>query len=66
MSSFPFFEWWGGLPWYFRLGVALLLLLISTIFWLNDRFWPWGWVAGSVLLMFSFPTRAERKGYHDF
>jgi hypothetical protein len=44
----------------------LLLLLISTGLWLADTFWPWGWLMGAILLMFSFPNDAERKGYHDF
>lgn len=60
-------EWWGGLPWWLRLGVALLFLLASTVLWFGfDRFWPWGWVVGVVLLLFSFPNDAERRGYHDF
>ena len=60
------FEWWAGLPWWLRVGVALAFLLASTLLWFADRFWPWGWVVGVVLLIFSFPSKAERKGYHDF
>jgi hypothetical protein len=55
------------LPWYLRAGVALVFLLISTVLWFGaNRFWPWGWVVGAVLLVFSFPNSAEKKGYHDF
>jgi hypothetical protein len=60
------FEWWAGLPWWLRVGVAVVFLLVSTIFWLAGRFWPWGWGIGIVLLIFSFPSKSERKGYHDF
>lgn len=60
-----FFEWWSGLSFWFRAGLALLLLAISTVLWLMGEFWPWGWVAGVVLLLFSLPSDRERKGYHD-
>ena len=43
-----------------------LLLGISTALWFGGRFWPWGWVAGLVLLMAAGPSKAEKKGYHDF
>ncbi len=60
------FEWWAGLSPWLRGGVAVGFLLLSTILWMTGRFWPWGWVAGGVLLLFSFPTAGEKKGYHDF
>jgi uncharacterized RDD family membrane protein YckC len=50
----------------FRAGIALVFLLISTILWFAGRFWPYGWVVGGVLLLLSFPSSSERKGYHDF
>jgi len=59
-------EWWVGLAWWLRLGVALLFLLVSTILWVAGWFWPWGWGIGAILFLFSFPSRLERKGYHDF
>jgi hypothetical protein len=61
-----FFQWWGGLSPWIRFGIAVALLLVSTVLWLGGRFWPWGWVAGAVLLTFSFPSGPEKKGYHDF
>jgi hypothetical protein len=61
-----FFEWWAGLSPWLRFGMAGLLLLISTVLWLCNIFWPWGWVAGGILLLFSFPSQSERRGYHDF
>jgi hypothetical protein len=61
-----FFEWWAGLNPWIRFGVAVVLLLISTVLWLAGQIWIWGWVAGGVLLLFCFPSDAERKGYHDF
>ena len=60
------FGWWGGLRPWVRLGVSCLFLLISTALWLVGVFWPWGWGIGAVLLAFSFPSQAERRGYHDF
>jgi hypothetical protein len=54
-----FLEWWAGLSPWFRFGVAGVLLLISTVLWLAGKFWPWGWAAGSVLLLFSFPSGSD-------
>jgi hypothetical protein len=59
-------EWWVGLPWLLRLGVALFFLLVSTVLWFAGRFWPWGWGIGVILLLFSFPSKLERKGYNEF
>jgi hypothetical protein len=61
-----FFEWWAGLNTWFKVSVALVLILVSTVLWLADRFWPWGWVTGVILLLFSFPNEAQKRGYHDF
>ena len=60
------FSYWAGLPWKLRMGVALAFLLVSTVLFVMDYFWPWGWAVGAVLLIFSFPNDAEKKGYHDF
>jgi len=43
-----------------------MFLLASTILWFAGYFWPWGWAVGAVLLIFSFPSGPEKKGYHDF
>lgn len=59
-----FFEWWTDLPAWLRFGVALALLALSTVLWFTGRFWPWGWAAGGVLLLFSGPSDSEKKGYH--
>lgn len=59
-------DWWTGLPWKLRLGVACFFLLISTVLFFAGTFWPWGWAVGAVLLIFSFPNDAEKRGYHDF
>jgi hypothetical protein len=59
-------EWWAGLPWWLRLGVACLFILVSTIALLAGRVWIWGWAIGIALLIFSFPSKSERKGYQDF
>ena len=49
-----------------RMAVAVGFLLISTGLLIADYFWPWGWAIGVVLLLFSFPNDAEKRGYHDF
>jgi len=41
-------------------------LLASTVLWFAGRFWPWGWAVGVILLLFSFPNEAQKRGYHDF
>jgi hypothetical protein len=61
-----FVEWWAGLGTWPKVGVTLLLILGSTIFWLAGRFWHWSWVAGGVLLLFSFPNKVQKRGYQDF
>jgi hypothetical protein len=74
------FEWWARLPRWLRVGVALAFLLMSTILWLTIPLLPrfffqgwlagrlaaFGWAVGAMLLLFSFPSKSERKGYHDF
>ena len=60
------FEWWAGLSPWIRFGVAMLFLAASTILWFAGYFFPWGWGVGVILLLFSFPSRAEKKGFHDF
>jgi hypothetical protein len=62
----PFFESWAGLSIWLKIGISLTLLLISTVAWFGGHFWPWGWVTGGILLMFSFPNDAQKRGYHDF
>jgi hypothetical protein len=59
------FGWWAGLSPWVRFGVSGSFLLLSTALWLSGYFWPWGWAAGGVLLIFSFPSESERRGYHD-
>jgi hypothetical protein len=61
-----FFEWWSDLPASLRYGTAIIFLVISTGLWFAGRFWPWGWVVGIVLLLMAGPSKAEKKGYHDF
>lgn len=61
-----FYHWWAGLNTWLKFSVAGALLLSSTIFLFLDYFWPWGWAAGAILLLFSFPNDAQKRGYHDF
>jgi len=66
---------WRGLPWWVRVGVALAILVCSTILFafsnLVGYYWAWrvsavGWGVGLVMLFFAFPSGPEKKGYHDF
>ncbi len=63
------FEAWAGLPWWLRLCVALLFLSIALLLYFYGRFYlrilGTCLGIGIVLLMFSFPSDNERKGYHD-
>ncbi len=69
MFLFDLIDWWSGLSPWVRFGVALLILLASTVLWLTGSLaylaW-WGWAIGVAFLVFSFPSRAEKKGFHDF
>jgi hypothetical protein len=57
-------DWWSEQSPWLRYGVALLLIAISTIlFFFADRFWPWGWAMGLILLCFAGPSDSEKKGY---
>jgi hypothetical protein len=60
------FEWWAGLSPWVRFGVAILFLLAAAVRWVTGTFSPWLWGIGIVLLLFAFPSKTERKGYHDF
>jgi hypothetical protein len=60
------FEWWAGCSPWLRFGVAGVFLLIAAIMLVFGRFWILGWAVGGVLLVFAFPSKAERRGYHDF
>src|SRR5262249_1021402 len=59
-------EWGAGLRPLIRFGIAGTCLLVSTVLLLFGEVWIWGWVVGAVLLVFAFPSHAEKKGYHDF
>jgi hypothetical protein len=59
------FEWWAGLNTWLKVGVAVFFLLISTVLWFMGYFFPWGWAVGVILLIFSFPSQSQRRGYHD-
>ena len=55
-------KWLAG----FKLGmlaVSIVLIAISTIFFVEGEFWPWGWAVGIVFSFFSFKSETEKKGY---
>jgi hypothetical protein len=56
-------EWWAGLHPFWRYGVAIVFLLISTVLYFGGTFWPWGWGIGVVLLLFAGPSDTENSGY---
>jgi hypothetical protein len=60
-------EWWADLSPWLRFGAAGAILLLATVLLLvTGRIYVWLWALGIVLLIFSFPNSARRKGYHDF
>ena len=68
-QSFWFFAWWGGLPTALRFTTAFAMHgLAAVAFFLKLYIWLWmvPGVSGIVMLLAAFPTRGERKGYHDF
>ena len=56
-------EWWSGLSPWWRYGVSVMFLLISTVLFLAGIFWPYGWVVGIILLLLAGPSDSEKKGY---
>ena len=61
------FLWWGGLDWRLRMTIALLVIGFSTVLLIAGI--PWGGVGlviGTIMLLFSFPNKAEKKGYQDY
>ena len=58
------FDFWAELSPWTRNGIAILLLLVSTVLYFAfHRFWPWGWGVGAVLLLFGGRSDPEKKGY---
>lgn len=62
--AMSFFSWWAGQSPWLRYGIAILLIAVSTAIYFAGDIWPWGWIAGIILLMFSGPSSSEKKGYH--
>jgi hypothetical protein len=61
-------EFYGGLSPWLRFGLAGLFLLAGGVLLLVGAVRPalWCLAVGAVLLVFAFPSKAERHGYHDF
>jgi hypothetical protein len=55
-------EWYAGLSPWLRFGVAGFFLVVAAVALLVfDRFWPWAWGVGIVLLLFAFPNSAQER-----
>jgi hypothetical protein len=61
-----FMCWWAAFSPWLRFGVVGLFFLVAAVLLLFGYVWYWGWFVGTVLLLFAFPSKAERRGYHDF
>jgi hypothetical protein len=63
-----FIDLWAGLPPLLRFGTAGLILIGATGLWFVAfvKMAMFGWCLGGILLVFSFPNDAEKRGYHDF
>ena len=59
-------ELWCGLDWKIRIGIGVLLIVVSTILYFSGRFWPWGWAAGTVAILFGGRSKQEKNGYGDY
>lgn len=58
------FEWWYDINHWARKGIAVGILLLTTIIFLCGWFWPWGWAVGGVLLLFSGRNDSDKSGYN--
>lgn len=65
-----FYEWWAGLSFKLRGTVAMFIMLIGALLWRTETLMWYQPIVifgvGLILLLFSFPTAGEKKGYHDF
>jgi uncharacterized membrane protein YiaA len=62
------FDWWVEQPPFLRTTVALIPVGLGVLAFVVGM-WRAGvalTAVGLVLLAFSFPSRSERKGFHDF
>jgi fucose permease len=58
------FDFWYELPFLLRIGLGLLLIGISTlIFFAADRIWPYGWIAGAIMVLGS-GAGGNKNGYN--
>lgn len=57
------FDWWIELPTLFKVGVAVLLIVIGIVlFFAGTRGWTLA-IVGLVLRFFCGPSDSEKKGY---
>lgn len=59
-------EWWAGLPWLVRYGVAALVLAASTLLLFvggSARLPVMGWALGGAMVVLSGRSDSEKRGY---
>jgi hypothetical protein len=59
-------EWWRRLPALVRIPVAVAIMLFATGLFMSGLRAGIGIFALGVVLLFSGPSDAQKKGYHDF
>ena len=58
-------EWLLGLSRTAQYVIALLLLGVSTFTYMNGWVWPWGWILGFILLVWSCFAPSQPKENDD-
>ena len=54
------FDLWLDAPLFFRLGLALFFLLLSSGIYVAGYIWPWGWGVGAALLLATFAVQGHK------
>jgi hypothetical protein len=63
-------DWWRRLPGFVRIPIAVVILLVATALFFNPptvTMWRGVFLlfALGMILLFTGPTDAQQKGYHD-
>ncbi len=60
-------EWWGGLPWLVRYGVAFLFIGTGAVLFFTGagmRLPIIGWAIGGAMLLMAGRSDSEKRGYN--